>query len=812
MNSTTIDSVKPTLSLRSAREVCGLMGELAVKPEATLPGKQLGTVTLLPHQIDAVVRLREIIEKFSGALLADHVGLGKTFVALALSREYRSAHVLAPAALLPMWRSAIARCELAHIALHSLHSASRCVPDLRSEHKSKCLVIIDESHHLRNVTTARYRNVSEAVSGFDLLLLSATPVHNTPNDLRSLLALFLGNRSDLIEPSILGRLIVRRLKHPAHAKFPRVIEHDPLVVPHYPGTLAGIVSLPSPLPASDGTTAGALIRLGLLRAWCSSDAALTYALDRRLLRGEALRQALAEGRHPTNVELRSWLVGDHEVQLAFPLLMAAREVEQEPLAELLEIHLAAVRSLRSLHRKTACGDIARAQHLRVLRAKHSNAARPLGTSTVAFSQYTNTVKAIYRALSDIAGVGLLTGTHGRIASGAIARGEVLHSFAPYAHGKPPPPTHQAINLLLTTDLIAEGVNLQDAGVVVHLDLPWTDALRQQRVGRAARLGSLHSEVHVYTISPPEIANEVLRLSERLERKALFATCTVGSARNGQQYGQRLDASHDHHDADSRAHSPPHSPAEKASLMREMLGAWQERKSVPEDISGTESRVRGAPIGFREIPLDTPLDIPFCLLEGEQRQGLAAVDLYGTTKILAFHNDRWDDDISLIVDVMQVINRTMTKASQRQLLDVELELTTILRALESWTSYERNRADAGPLRDSMSDTSRELSNHIYKTVAGIPPIRRPQVSHAIDLAQSVAQDAHGAAAERAMRGWLRLAPTISPSEWLSSWRNWPALTNAVGISPNPVQTAPHIHYPRETTAVIRALILIKPQPG
>src|SRR5207344_2385706 len=97
--------------------------------------------------------------------------------------------------------------------------------------------------------------------------------------------------------------------------------------------------LPAPLPAHDGAVAGALVRLGLLRAWCSSDAALTHALRRRILRGEALRHALEGGRHPTTAELRGWLVGDHEVQLAFPELMAGHAPETGPLLEVLTRHL-----------------------------------------------------------------------------------------------------------------------------------------------------------------------------------------------------------------------------------------------------------------------------------------------------------------------------------------------------------------------------------------------------------------------------------------------------------------------------------------
>ena len=293
------------------------------------PPLTIGDVTLMPHQRDALARVRRTIREFHGALLADEVGLGKTYVALALAHDYEHTHVIAPAALLPMWRAAIARTASPAIALHSLHAFSRTqTPQGNDTHGAttararNTLVIVDEAHHLRTRNTRRYHAVAEFVAGRDLLLLSATPLHNSSRELRHLLALFAGLRDDLLTPETLARLIIRHttISTPnsysplaRHDSPPRVREHPPLRIPHDRATLDSILALPSPLPAHDGAVAGALIRLGLLRAWCSSDAALPHVIRRRLLRGEALKQALLAGRHPTHAELRTWLVGEHEV-------------------------------------------------------------------------------------------------------------------------------------------------------------------------------------------------------------------------------------------------------------------------------------------------------------------------------------------------------------------------------------------------------------------------------------------------------------------------------------------------------------------
>jgi len=112
----------------------------------------LGTVTLWDHQREAVARLRTAIDEFGGALLADEVGLGKTYVALALAARYRAPVVVAPAALRSMWNGAFTATSL-RLPWISVESLSRgSLPAQRPD-----LVILDEAHHARNPATRRYR-------------------------------------------------------------------------------------------------------------------------------------------------------------------------------------------------------------------------------------------------------------------------------------------------------------------------------------------------------------------------------------------------------------------------------------------------------------------------------------------------------------------------------------------------------------------------------------------------------------------------------------------------------------------------------
>jgi hypothetical protein len=73
-------------------------------------------------------------------------------------------------------------------------------------------------------------------------------------------------------------------------------------------------------------------------------------------------------------------------------------------------------------------------------------------------------------------------------------------------------------VLIATDLLSEGLNLQDAERVVHYDLPWSPARLAQRVGRIDRLGSSHRTISTLTFLPPPSLARALVIEERLASK------------------------------------------------------------------------------------------------------------------------------------------------------------------------------------------------------------------------------------------------------------------------------------------------------
>jgi hypothetical protein len=125
-----------------------------------------------------------------------------------------------------------------------------------------------------------------------------------------------------------------------------------------------------------------------------------------------------------------------------------------------------------------------------------------------------------------AGIGLLTANVARIASGRLPRDALLARFAPRARGAAAPAERERVTLLIATDLLSEGLNLQDASVVIHLDLPWNPARLAQRVGRVRRPGGA-AVVHSYLVAPPARAALLLDVERRLRRKLADATSTIG---------------------------------------------------------------------------------------------------------------------------------------------------------------------------------------------------------------------------------------------------------------------------------------------
>ena len=187
---------------------------------------------LYNFQKDAVLAIINKLEKFNGCILADSVGLGKTFTALAVIKYYenrnKSVLVLCPKKLTNNWNTykdnyvnnpiAADRLRydvLYHTDLNRTHGTSNGIDLGRINWSNYDLVVIDESHNFRNggklsgednEKENRYLKLLNMVirKGIKtkVLMLSATPVNNRFNDLKNQLALAYEGNTDYIDEKL----------------------------------------------------------------------------------------------------------------------------------------------------------------------------------------------------------------------------------------------------------------------------------------------------------------------------------------------------------------------------------------------------------------------------------------------------------------------------------------------------------------------------------------------------------------------------------------------------------------------------------
>ena len=126
-------------------------------------------------------------------------------------------------------------------------------------------------------------------------------------------------------------------------------------------------------------------------------------------------------------------------------------------------------------------------------------------------------------------------------SSAKQRSQVIHRFAPFYNCAKPP--QKSIDVLIATDVLAEGLNLQDADRLINFDLHWNPVRLMQRIGRVdrrldsaiekqlrqaqAHLKQPRGKVIFWNFLPPDELDTLLHLYNRVNNKALVISRTFG---------------------------------------------------------------------------------------------------------------------------------------------------------------------------------------------------------------------------------------------------------------------------------------------
>jgi hypothetical protein len=513
-------ALAPVVS-RGASDVAGAIAACLRPPRASDPPPGW----LRPEQVESFGRALAAIRQHGGALVADPVGSGKTWIALAVARALRTpAAVVAPATLGPQWARAAQRAGVA-VEVQSHEAWSRGPRLLPAG-----LVIVDESHRLRHPAIRRYQALAPALRGRRVLLLTGTPIVNRLDDLAAQLAL--GCRDDAlaacgvaslmawlgsgrVAPG-LSALVIRGSAPPAGPeRGERAVPATTAEEGRARRAWAAVQSL-----ELSGTPAIRRLLQGLLAlALASGLAATVDVLQRYRLLLLHARDAAAAGRPLGRRALTRAFAGDLAQLVCWELVPDPGETTDWPDADVERLD-GVIAQLEAL----AAGEDPKVARLHALLADR----RP----TIVFAAYRATVHDLRRRLTPRSQIAWCTGEAAGIGPVRLPRETVLAWFRP--DGAAGGPGGRAAHLelgptvLVTTDVAAEGLDLQRAARVVHYDLPWTAVRLEQRAGRVARLGSLHQSVELVRFDAPRLLERRLGLGRALARKRRLGLAEEGT--------------------------------------------------------------------------------------------------------------------------------------------------------------------------------------------------------------------------------------------------------------------------------------------
>ncbi len=282
-----------------------------------------------------------------------------------------------------------------------------------------------------------------------------------------------------------------------------------------------------------GTSLRGLMRVSLFKRFESSVYAFRQSIQRLLASHRAFERALDEGIVATGEESQAILYeadSYDEVQL----LDALQAVEQKyELADFEEAQLrpAIAHDIRILEKiydlvKPITPDQDdKLQTLKRWLYIGSKPHAPLITGKcLIFTQYADTAKYLYEQL------GKGNGRYAVIYSQAkLDKSEIVARFAPKANADVWERFKDKgeIDLLIATDVLSEGLNLQDCDCVVNYDLHWNPVRLIQRFGRIDRIGSPHDEIYGYNFLPETNLEKELHLREILKRRIQEIHDTIG---------------------------------------------------------------------------------------------------------------------------------------------------------------------------------------------------------------------------------------------------------------------------------------------
>jgi len=187
------DQIKPyELYLKLIYEYLEEDINLADKFEPLLPDGFMK----LKYQNQAAIQAKKILETYNGVFLADVVGLGKTFItALLLQQLQGRTLVICPPVLKDYWKDSLFDFGIRSFEVESLGKLEHIIKKGLERYD---YIVVDEAHRFRNENTQSYADLLDICRGKKVILVTATPLNNTIDDIFAQLKLFQAPKNSTI--------------------------------------------------------------------------------------------------------------------------------------------------------------------------------------------------------------------------------------------------------------------------------------------------------------------------------------------------------------------------------------------------------------------------------------------------------------------------------------------------------------------------------------------------------------------------------------------------------------------------------------
>jgi len=270
-----------------------------------------------------------------------------------------------------------------------------------------------------------------------------------------------------------------------------------------------------------------------------------------------------------------------------------------------------------------------------------------GKKVIVFTEFADTARYLYRQLKE-------AGIEGVVQVDSASKGDradIIRRFSPYYNGSSSAELEEAglqeIRVLISTDVLSEGLNLQDACRMINYDIHWNPVRLMQRIGRVDRrmnpevekkLAHDHPEaaasrgkVSFWNFLPPDELNTILSLYSIVTHKTLMISKTLGIE------GKKLLTPEDDYEALKEFN---HTYEGTKTAVEEMHLDYQTLLQEDPDLAGRLNAFPGAIFSGRKRPVKGTRGVFFCYgLPALDKETGEFTDEAGTTRWYLYDLDR-----------------------------------------------------------------------------------------------------------------------------------------------------------------------------